>query len=78
MSSGKKHTKVDLLKKIPEGIVALFFKVSIVLLILNLFSVCLGIYAKTDITIALLSTAISVFLSGFCYVILLKKRRNNR
>ena len=77
MPSPRKSTKMEILKNIPEELVQVLFRISLVLIALNSISLILTIVYKTHTTIAILSTCISVAIAIGCYAIMKIQCRNS-
>ncbi|MGL5676133.1 MAG: hypothetical protein ACRDDX_06955 [Cellulosilyticaceae bacterium] len=78
MSRRKKCTKMDILNNIPEEFIKILFKIALTLLALNSISLVLTIVYKTDTTIALLSTMISVVVAAGCFYVIKKQSSKAR
>lgn len=77
MSQRKHNSKMDILSYIPYHIIALFFKLFVILSILNLISVLFSLFFTKNATIALISFFISSLLVVFSYFILKKKAKDS-
>ncbi|MGL4800451.1 MAG: hypothetical protein ACRCWY_13795 [Cellulosilyticaceae bacterium] len=78
MSRRKKCTKMDILNNIPEEFIKILFKIALTLLALNSISLALTIVYKTDTTIALLSTMISIVVAAGCFYVIKKQSSKAR
>lgn len=77
MSSPRKRSKVEILNNIPEELVRILFKISLVLVVLNGISLTLTIVYKTEMVIACISTLISVLIAIGCHMVIKIQCRNS-
>lgn len=77
MSSRRKSSKMEILNNIPEELVKILFRISLVLTVLNSISFVLTVVYKTHSVIAILSTVLSVIIAIGCYVIMKIQYRNS-
>lgn len=71
----KERTKMDILGNIPEEFIKVLFRISLILVSLNVISLIMTLIYNTDTTIALLSTIISGVVTTGCFVVIKKKNR---
>lgn len=70
MSSPRKSSKMEILENIPEELMKILFRISLVLTVLNCISVVLALVYRTQSVVAILSTTISIVIAISCYGIM--------